>query len=126
MVQDAEANAEADSTRRQVIESKNEIDSLIYSTEKSLTEHKEKLSDEVKAEIEKAVEDAKAVKDGDDLEELKAKTKALNDATLKIGQAVYGQQSSEGAEGEEKKDDTTVDADFKEKTEGDDKDKDKK
>eukprot|EP00978_Attheya_sp_CCMP212_P012940 scaffold32283_cov54-Attheya_sp.AAC.11 len=124
MVRDAEANAEADATRRQVIESKNEIDSLIYSTEKSLTEHKEKLSDEVKAEIEKAVEDAKAVKDGDDLEELKAKTAALNEATLKIGQAVYG-QPSEGAEGEEKKDDSTVDADFKEKSEGDDKDKDK-
>ena len=84
-----EANAEADSTRRQVIESKNEIDSLIYSTEKSLTEHKEKLSDEVKAEIEKAVEDAKAVKDGDDLEELKAKTKALNDAQFWLSEKCW-------------------------------------
>merc|ERR1711994_808598 len=123
MVQDAEANAEADAQRRQTIEAKNEIDSLSYSTQKSLDEHGDKLDAEVKAEIEKAIADAKDVKDEDDLETIKAKVEALNQASLKIGQAVYGQQSEGDAapEGEEKKeDDNTVDADFKEK---DDKDK---
>merc|ERR1712232_787789 len=55
MVQDAEANAEADAKRRQAIEAKNEIDSLIYSTEKSLTDNAEKLDADVKAEVEKAI-----------------------------------------------------------------------
>merc|ERR1712012_545056 len=123
MVADAEANAEADAKRRQTIEAKNEIDSLSYSTQKSLDEHGDKLDADVKAEIEKAIADAKEVKDEDDLETIKAKVEALTAASLKIGQAIYGQQQGgEGApEGEEKKeDDNTVDAEFKEK---DDKDK---
>lgn len=121
MVRDAEANAEADAQRRQTIEAKNEIDSLIYSTEKSLTDNKEKVGEEIQKEVEKAIEEAKKVKDSDNLDELKAATKALNDAALKIGQAVYGsQQGAKGDDaGEEKKDDSTVDADFKEKDEKD-------
>lgn len=120
MVRDAEANAEADAERRQIIESKNELDSLVYNTQKSLDEHGEKLEDDVKAEVEKAIAEAKEVKDDDNLEVLKSKVEALNQASLKIGQSVYGQQQKEGgAEGEpseeEKKDDNTVDADFKEK-----------
>mmetsp|Transcript_25283 Transcript_25283/g.59178 ORF Transcript_25283/g.59178 Transcript_25283/m.59178 type:complete len:316 (-) Transcript_25283:921-1868(-) len=114
MVKDAEANAEADAKRRQVIEAKNEIDSLIYSTEKSLKDNAEKLDDDAKSEIEKAVTEAKAVKDSDDLDELTSKKEALNQASLKIGQAVYGQQG-EASQEEEKKDDSTVDADFEEK-----------
>jgi len=122
MVRDAETNAEADAIRRQVIEAKNEIDSLSYSTQKSLDEHADKLTDEVKAEIEKAIAEAKEVKDSEDLDTIKAKVEALNQASLKIGQAVYGQQKEGGTEGEEKKeDDNTVDADFKEKDEKDEK-----
>jgi len=125
MVQDAEANAEADAKRRQAIEAKNEIDSLIYSTEKSLTDNADKLDAEIKAEVEKAIADAKEVKDGDDVDAIVEKKDALSQASLKIGQAIYGQQQDEG--GEDKKDDNTVDADFTEKTdektEGDDKEK---
>jgi len=125
MVQDAEANAEADAKRRQAIEAKNEIDSLIYSTEKSLTDNADKLDAETKAEVEKAIADAKEVKDGDDVDAIVEKKDALSQASLKIGQAIYGQQQDE--DGEEKKDDNTVDADFTEKTdektEGEDKDK---
>ena len=123
MVADAEANAEADAQRRQLIEAKNEIDSLSYSTQKSLDEHGDKLSAEDKAEIEKAIADAKEVKDDDSLETVKAKVEELNQESLKIGQAVYGQQSqAEGdAPEEEKKDDNTVDAEFKEKDEKDEK-----
>mmetsp|Transcript_32710 Transcript_32710/g.49293 ORF Transcript_32710/g.49293 Transcript_32710/m.49293 type:complete len:680 (+) Transcript_32710:70-2109(+) len=133
MVQDAEANAEADAKRRQAIEAKNEIDSLIYSTEKSLTDNAEKLDADVKAEVEKAIAEAKEVKDGDDVDAIVEKKDALSQASLKIGQAIYGQQ--QGADGgeEHKQDENTVDADFTEKTEekkegeGEDKDdKDKK
>merc|ERR1712071_323973 len=115
MVRDAEANADSDAQRRQTIESKNEIDSLIYSTEKNLVDNKDKLDEVTTAEVEKAVEEAKAVKDSDDLEELKAKSEALSKAAMKIGQAMYGKQEG-GEEGEDKKDGETVDADFKEKT----------
>merc|ERR1712127_642374 len=123
MVRDAEANAEADGVRRQTIEAKNEIDSLVYSTQKSLDEHGEKVGDEIKAEVEKAITEAKDVSDDTDLETIKAKVEALNQASLKIGQAIYGQQQGgDEAAGEEKKeDDNTVDADFKEKDEKDEK-----
>merc|ERR1712150_50162 len=103
-------------------EAKNEIDSLIYSTEKSLTDNAEKLDADVKAEVEKAIAEAKEVKDGDDVDAIVEKKDALSQASLKIGQAIYGQQQGE----ESKKDDNTVDADFTEKTEekkeGEDKD----
>jgi molecular chaperone DnaK len=119
MVRDAEVNADADAKKKQIIESKNEIDSLIYSTDKSLKEHAEKLGDDVKKEVEKAIEDARLVKDSDNLDDLKAKTEALTQASMKMGQAIYGQQqqaaADSGADAEEKKDDNTVDADFEEK-----------
>jgi len=124
MVQDAEANAEEDAKKKQVIESKNEIDSLIYSSEKSLKDNAEKIDEETKKELEKAIEEARLVKDSDDLDELKAKTEALSQASMKVGQAIYGQQqqqeggdeagTADGAK-DEKKDDNTVDADFEEK-----------
>lgn len=113
MVQDAEANAEADARKRKVIESRNEIDSLIYSTEKSVTDNASKLDDETKKEIEKAIAEAKEVKDSDDLEAITAKKDALNQAALKIGQAIYGQ----GGGDEKKEGDDTVDAEFTEKKE---------
>lgn len=125
MVKDAEANAEADSKRRQTIDAKNEIDSLIYSTEKTLTDNADKVSDEIKKDVEAAIAAAKEVKDSDDLDDLKAKTEQLNKAAMKVGQAIYGQgdaaaegeakeETKEEPKEEEKKDDT-VDADFKEK-----------
>merc|ERR1712032_1805673 len=92
MVQDAEVNAEADAKKKQVIESKNEIDSLIYSTEKSLKDNADKVDEETKKEVEKALEEARLVKDSDDLDELKSKTEALSQASMKMGQAIYGQQ----------------------------------
>merc|ERR1712154_200496 len=121
MVRDAEVNAEADAQKKQAIEAKNEIDSLIYSTEKSLNEHKDKLDDEAKKEVEKAIEEAKSVKESDDLDELKAKTEALSQASMKMGQAIYGQQrSGDASEGEDKKDETAVDAEFEEKKKDED------
>jgi len=128
MVRDAEANAESDKLKKQFIETKNEIDSLVYSTEKTFSENKEKLDDETKSAVETAIKEAKeAVESADESEngvaELKAKSDALQQASMKIGQAIYGQQQAGGDEaGEEKKDDgNTVDADFKEKEEKEEK-----
>jgi len=126
MVRDAEANAEADAKRRQTIEARNEIDSLIYSTEKSLADNGDKIDADTKTQVEKAVAEAKEVKDSEDLDAINAKKDALSQASLKIGQAIYGAQGGQGGDGEEKKDDdTTVDADFTEKKddEGEKKDK---
>lgn len=126
MVRDAEANAEADAKKRQAIEARNEIDALVYSTEKSLTEHAEKLDEDTKKEIEKAIAEAKEAKESDDLDEINAKKDALNLASSKIGQAIYGsQQGGQDGGEEEKKDDKddTVDADFEEKKDDNKKDK---
>jgi molecular chaperone DnaK len=118
MVRDAESNAEADAKRRQTIEAKNDIDSLVYSTQKSLDEHKDKLSEEVKAEVEKSISEAKDVADSDDLDTIKAKLESLNQASLKIGQSIYGKQEDSSEEKKEG-DDNTVDAEFEEKKDDD-------
>jgi len=126
MVREAEANKAGDEARKALIEARNEADTLIYSTEKNLNEHGEKLSEEDKTEITTTIEEAKKVLVDDDTEKIKEKVKALEQAALKIGQAIYGQQGGaaggEGAEGQEetKEGDTgkkpdVQDAEFKEK-----------
>jgi len=128
MVRDAESNAEADTKKRQLIESKNEIDSLIYSTEKSITDNGDKLDAETKSEVEKAIAEAKEVKDGEDLDAINAKKEALNQASMKIGQAMYASKAEEGAEAGDasKEDENTQDAEFTEKTDEEKKDDEKK
>ena len=134
MVRDAESNAESDAKKRQLIESKNEIDALVYSTEKSVADNGDKLDAETKTEVEKAIAEAKEVKDGEDLDLINSKKEALNQASMKIGQAIYaskGEGDAEGGDGKgetdtKKDDDATQDAEFTEKKEGGDKDDDKK
>ena len=111
----AEANADADSKRKEGIEVKNEIDSTVYSTEKSLSEHADKITDDVKSEVEEAIKVANEAKEGDDVDAVKSARDALNAATSKIGQAIYGSGSKE--EGGEEKKEETVDAEFEEKKE---------
>ena len=123
MVTDAEANAEADAKRRGLIEAKNELDSMIYGTEKTLRDNGDKIDDATKSEVEKAIAEAKEVKDGDDFDLINEKKEALSQASMKIGQAIYGQQQGGASEEEEPKSDDTVDADFTEKKDEDDKDK---
>jgi len=110
MMAAAEANAEGDKERKSLIEARNECDSLVYSTEKSLQDHGKDLSEEDQAEVKKAIEEAKKAKDDENLtsEELREKVKALSAAAMKIGQAMYGNKGAEGgegAEGEKKADD---------------------
>jgi len=124
MVSDAEANADADKARKAGIDAKNDADSLVYSTEKSLAEHRAKLGAEDVAAIEAALADAKKALAADNVEELKAKTQALSTAAMRIGNAMYknaggsggggAQQAADG--GAPKQDEGEVkEADFKEK-----------
>jgi molecular chaperone DnaK len=96
MVKDAEAHSAEDKKRKELIEARNQADSLVYSTEKSLKEYGDKLSDADKSEIEQSISNLKSVLESENLEEIKAKTDALTQASVKIGQAMY--QASQGAQ----------------------------
>ena len=98
MVQEAEANAEGDKARRELIEVRNSADSQIHQTEKQLSEHADKISDEDKAAIEAAVANTKTQMEGESLDDLKASLEELNTAAMKIGQAIY-QSGDAGAAG---------------------------
>ncbi|MEO0542248.1 MAG: molecular chaperone DnaK [Pseudomonadota bacterium] len=121
MVKDAEANAEADKKRREAVEAKNQAESLIDSTEKSLAEH----GDKVEAEDKQAIEDAVAAlkeeigKEEVDGDAITAKTQELAQASMKLGQAIYEATQAEesaAAEADAAADagEDVVDADFEE------------
>ena len=115
MIKDAEANASADAERRGQVDARNELDSLIHNVNKQLEEHGDKVDDETKAVINKAVEDANALTEESSLDELKEKSKALSDAAMKIGQAIYSKNDAPAAEGEEAKEDANAqEAEFSE------------
>ncbi len=156
MVKDAEANKEADKKKRETVDARNQADSLVFSTEKSLKEHGDKVSAEEKKREsvdvrnqadtlihsteknlkehgskisdaeKKAIEDASsAVKEalkGEDIEDIKKKTEALVQASMKLGEAIYKSQQSakpesgkdDGGDDAGKKDENVVDADFEE------------
>jgi molecular chaperone DnaK len=120
MVKDAEANAESDKKRRALVEAKNQGESLIHSTEKSLSELGDKAPAVDKAATEAAVVDLRSALEGEDVENIQAKTQALAQAAMKIGEALYAQQSGSGGEGGGDADagdgakEDVVDADFEE------------
>ena len=120
MVRDAEANAAADEERKSLVEARNEVDNLIFSTEKNLEEHGEKLSDDLKKTINDAIAEAKTAKDSEDLEEVKSKKDALQAAAMKIGEEIYGNSGGDGGDGEK---DNAEEAEFEEKKDDDDDDK---
>jgi molecular chaperone DnaK len=116
MVKEAEANATADKARREFIEAKNQADSLIHQTEKSLTEHGDKLPEADKQAAAAAVAEARTAMEGSDLAALKAATEKLGTASMKIGEAVYKAQGDAPQPGAgptaSKPDDGVVDAEF--------------
>tara|TARA_B110000208_G_scaffold106332_1_gene131871 strand:+ start:468 stop:2462 length:1995 start_codon:yes stop_codon:yes gene_type:complete len=116
MVHDAEANAEADTARKESIEVRNEVDSLLYSTEKQLSEHREKVPEEDIEEIEAKMKEVKEIlEDGEvDAETLKTSRDELSTAAQKLGQAVYSQANAEGGADGEPED---VKADYEETSE---------
>jgi len=118
MVKAAEQHAEADKNKKEFIEQKNTAESLIYNTEKSLGEHKEKISAEVTTQIETAVKECKeALENEGDVENLKAKVDALQQASMKIGESVYAGSKEEGAKEGEQKEEGAQDAEYEEKKE---------
>ncbi|MGF6226866.1 molecular chaperone DnaK [Inquilinus ginsengisoli] len=120
MVKDAEANAAGDKKRREAVEARNHGDALVHSTEKQLAEFGDKVDAADKAAVEAAIADLKSVLSSEDADQIKAKTEALAQAAMKIGEAMYkaSQESGAAPEGGEqasaKPDDGVVDADFEE------------
>lgn len=118
MVKEAEQNADADKKKREAVEAKNQGESLIHSTEKSLKDYGDKVTAEEKAAIETAIADLKGVLEGDDADAIKEKSATLAEASMKLGEAMYKQSQAEAeakAEGgEQPADDDVVDAEFEE------------
>jgi molecular chaperone DnaK len=126
MVKDAEANKDDDKKKRESVDARNQADTLIHSTEKNLKEHGAKVSDADKKAIEDASSELKEAIKGTDIEDIKKKTETLVQASMKLGEAIYKSQekkpdSSKDSDtnGERKKDDNVVDADFEEVKEED-------
>ena len=120
MVKDAEANKEADKKKRELVDAKNQADSLVNSTEKSLKEHGDKVEQADKDAIETAKNELAEAAKGDDADAIKSKIEALSQAAMKLGEAVYkaqqaeAQQSTEEATTESKKEEDIVDAEYEE------------
>jgi molecular chaperone DnaK len=97
MVKDAEANAEADKKRRETVESRNQLEAMIHSTEKTLKENAEKVPEAEKTAAEAAIAAARTAQEGDDLDAIKAASEALSMAAMKVGEAIYKATPAEGA-----------------------------
>ncbi len=94
MIKDAEQNASEDKKRKESIEVKNKADTLIYSAEKALKEHGDKISNDDKKSVEEALAELKTVLEEDNIEKINEKTDLLAAATMKIGEAMYGSDPS--------------------------------
>jgi molecular chaperone DnaK len=116
MVKDAEANATEDKKRRELVETRNQAEGLIHSTEKSVKEFGEKASEDDKQGIETAIDALKTALAGEDLEVIKARTTDLMQASMKIGEAMYNASQAENAfeDSSQAKDDDVIDAEFEE------------
>lgn len=133
MVQDAESHAEEDQKKKARIEAHNQLDSLVYSTEKSLADHKDETDAETVGNIEAALEKAKKALEGDDTEAMQAAMEELTQASHKLAEAMYAKAAQEQAEAQgpqaapddegaapgtgskqTKENDNVVDADFEE------------
>ncbi len=128
MVKDAEAHADEDKKRKSLVEAKNQGEALLHSTEKSLKDYGDKVSADEKGAIETALADLKTALEGENLEDIQAKTQALAEASMKLGEAMYksaqaAEEAGESAGGDDasKADDDVVDADFEEVRDEDDK-----
>ncbi|WP_086480081.1 molecular chaperone DnaK [Oceanospirillum sanctuarii] len=122
MVRDAEANAEADKKFEELVQTRNQGDTMLHATKKTLEEAGDKATAEEKEKIEAAIKDLEEALKGDDVEEIKAKTNALTEASGELAQKLYAEQAAEAqAQGGEQaqeqgsaKADDVVDAEFEE------------
>ena len=121
MVQEAESHAAEDKKRRALVEAKNQGDALIHSTEKALGDHGDKVDPAERTNIENAIAALKEAVKTDDVESIQAKTQALAQASMKLGEAMYKAQQEGAAQADaaadgagNKPDDNVVDAEFSE------------
>ncbi len=124
MTKDAELHADEDKRRKELVETRNSADALVHATEKSLKDLGDKVDAETKGNVEKEIENVKKVKDGDDIEVIKAAVEALTQASHKLAELMYAQAAKEnpdaaagaesGAKPKKDDDDDVVDADFEE------------
>ena len=123
MVADAEANADEDKARRELAEAKNQAEALTHKAEQDLKEHGENLDDEQKQDIEDAIKEVRAEAEGDNAEAINEKLQTLTAAVMKMGEAIYANQSGDDSaadSSDDDDDDDIVDAEF-EDVEDDDK-----
>ncbi|MBI3794625.1 MAG: molecular chaperone DnaK [Nitrospinae bacterium] len=99
MVKEAEANAEDDRKKREAVDAKNTADNLVYQTEKTLTENKEKVGGEVAKQVEEALAKCKKAMEGTNVDEIKATAEELRKASHKMAEAIYQQASAQGGAG---------------------------
>ncbi|MBT5266270.1 MAG: molecular chaperone DnaK [Rhodospirillaceae bacterium] len=128
MIQDAESHSDEDKKRRELVETRNQADAAVHSTEKMLAEHGEKIAESDRKEIDDAITDVRSAMEGEDGEAIKEKMEKLQQVSMRLGEAMYqAQQAEAGAEGEapdggdptqdtagEDTADDVVDADFEE------------
>ena len=131
MVKDAETNADSDKKRRALVDAKNTAEALVHQTNSQVTEFGDKLNPADKEAIETAVKELEEVKDGEDVEAIQQKSQALQQAVMKLGEAMYAAQQSggeapQGGEDASKEDEGVVDAEFTEVKDDDDGDSDEK
>jgi molecular chaperone DnaK len=118
MVRDAEENAEADKSRREMVDARNQAESLIHSTEKSMEEHKEKVDPTTIEAIDLAIAALKDDLEGDNPDKIKSGIQNVTESAMKLGEAIYkaSQDAEEGVEepkgADEGGDDDILDADF--------------
>jgi molecular chaperone DnaK len=115
MVKDAEANAEADKARRELVEAKNQAESLIHSTEKSMEEHADKVDPTTIEAIELAIAALKDDLEGDNASKIKSGVQNVTEAAMKLGEAIYKASQEESGDAEPDRpgaDDDILDADF--------------
>ena len=120
MVREAEENAESDKERRELVEAKNQAESLIHGTEKSVAEHGDKVDPTTVEVIELSIKTLKEAMEGNNAEKIRARSQDLTEAAMKLGEAIYKAQAEESAKADAgasasaapSQDDDIVDADF--------------
>ena len=128
MKQDAEAHAGEDSQKRELVEARNQAEQMVYATRKSLEEHGDKVSAEIRSGIESAISNLEDKIKGDDKSAIESALKQLSDSSLELGKAVYEATAEQTATGDAPEadaasgesapaDDDVIDAEFEVKDE---------
>ena len=118
-IKEAEANAEADKKRKEIVDAKNQLEQMCYSAEKQLKDNSDKISESTKKEVEEVIKEAKEKLTSEDASELKGETEKLQQTLMKVGQEIYSKQQSSQTQPQQEaateKQAEAVDAEFAEK-----------